>query len=145
MLLFYPWNMHVLEFVILGWLSKFCLSTQSTQSSMIIQTTPNLTINKRHEFMTWGCLHNRVVVGSAMCGVGAGAGQLVGGGLEVTGGRVREREVVAGKGEGGIGWGRWRRRRVSSGWWAGEWEERKKEKGEAIDRFISLLCRVPAI
>jgi hypothetical protein len=38
-----------------------------------------------------------------MCGVGAGAGQLVGGGLEVVGGRVRDRETVAGKGEGGGG------------------------------------------
>jgi hypothetical protein len=33
-----------------------------------------------------------------MCGVGDGAGQLVGGGLDVAGGRVREREA-AGKGE----------------------------------------------
>jgi hypothetical protein len=38
-----------------------------------------------------------------MCRVGAGAGQLVGGGLELAGGRVREREAAAGKGAGGGG------------------------------------------
>jgi hypothetical protein len=36
-----------------------------------------------------------------MCGVGARAGQLVDGGLEVASGRVRDREMAAGKGEGG--------------------------------------------
>jgi hypothetical protein len=88
--------------------------------------------------MKWGFLHNRVVIGPAMCGVGDGAGQLVGGGLDVAGGRVREREA-AGKGErdaAGEGAGE-----GGGGGWAREWERvRGEEEGEG-EAFRSVYFR----